>query len=189
MNRKKKMQRCRRIVIERDGYFCTYCGVEIPFEQITMDHIIPRAYNGADSATNLCVACKECNNNRGSEDFFTFANYVFMMDPVKYNKFLILRSLNIRINILNIAMETTSPDWKISPYESIDIVCDCLDIQTIEFNELFRINNIDPHANYSNNEMLNKFQILIHNIDSGRLDYIEERIKIVKDCVSLSKKI
>ena len=39
-----------------------------------------------------------------------------------------IRSFNIRINILNLAMETVSKDWTISPIDSISIVFEVLDI-------------------------------------------------------------
>lgn len=64
----------RSEVLERDGMTCYHCGRtvrrrECPGEphspdRIHLDHLIPWAMGGADDATNLVVACAECNFGR-----------------------------------------------------------------------------------------------------------------------------
>lgn len=57
-------QTMRRIILERDGEVCSYCGTTRgPFH---VDHIHPRALGGGDSFNNLCVACAPCNLSKGS---------------------------------------------------------------------------------------------------------------------------
>ena len=41
---------------------CAYCGHEITQQQMQVDHIRPRALNGANSMDNLNPSCHACNN-------------------------------------------------------------------------------------------------------------------------------
>ena len=53
----------------RDGYKCVYCGCT---ENLTIDHVRPRALGGSTTASNCVTACRSCNQEKGSmqvEDF------------------------------------------------------------------------------------------------------------------------
>jgi predicted restriction endonuclease len=67
----------RQSIKEQWNFKCAYCESE---ENLTLDHITPRANGGTDRITNLLCACKECNNSKGhqkwnewymNQDFFT----------------------------------------------------------------------------------------------------------------------
>lgn len=50
-------------LLEKWGRACVYCGVtSVPLER---DHIIPRSRGGSDRASNLTVACRRCNQDKG----------------------------------------------------------------------------------------------------------------------------
>jgi 5-methylcytosine-specific restriction endonuclease McrA len=55
---------------EAFGWACAYCGIDsVP---MTMDHVIPIANGGHDTASNIVPACLSCNsrkNNRSAEEF------------------------------------------------------------------------------------------------------------------------
>lgn len=51
----------RRNVAKRDHYTCQYCGAQPGAEEITVDHVVPRAQGGASSWTNCVAACIRCN--------------------------------------------------------------------------------------------------------------------------------
>ena len=51
----------RRNVAKRDHYTCQYCGAQPGAEEITIDHVVPRAQGGASSWTNCVAACIRCN--------------------------------------------------------------------------------------------------------------------------------
>lgn len=53
----------RRIVLERDGHRCKYCGGHAD----TVDHIIPKALGGTDALDNLTAACGPCNYSKGDK--------------------------------------------------------------------------------------------------------------------------
>lgn len=50
-------------LLEKWGRACVYCGAtNLPLER---DHIIPRSRGGSDRASNLTVACRRCNQDKG----------------------------------------------------------------------------------------------------------------------------
>jgi hypothetical protein len=56
----------RALVRERAGGRCEYCltSEELSGIRCQVDHIIPRARQGATTAENLCLACPACNGHK-----------------------------------------------------------------------------------------------------------------------------
>lgn len=61
----KRILLTRKNVIKRDGHACQYCGEGRG--EMTVDHVIPKIYGGADSWENLVCACTRCNNLKGDK--------------------------------------------------------------------------------------------------------------------------
>jgi 5-methylcytosine-specific restriction endonuclease McrA len=55
----------RRGILARDNFTCQYCGHKA--HDMTVDHIIPKRLNGADSWENLVCCCKKCNSRKGGK--------------------------------------------------------------------------------------------------------------------------
>jgi hypothetical protein len=53
----------RRVIFERDGYACIYCGST---NRLEGDHILPLSRGGSNAFENLATACKRCNLAKGS---------------------------------------------------------------------------------------------------------------------------
>lgn len=53
-----KVPYSRKNVLIRDGHICQYCGSG---NDITVDHVVPRARGGKSSFLNCVASCKECN--------------------------------------------------------------------------------------------------------------------------------
>jgi len=51
----------RRNVFKRDRFTCQYCGRQPGSEELTIDHVTPRAQGGASSWDNCVLACITCN--------------------------------------------------------------------------------------------------------------------------------
>ena len=45
---------------------CAYCGDD---NQLTIDHIVPRAKGGPDFTKNVVCCCHSCNQDKGHEDW------------------------------------------------------------------------------------------------------------------------
>lgn len=55
----------RRTLFIRDDYRCQYCGVKFYHHELTFDHVLPKAYGGKSSWTNMVASCKPCNTKKG----------------------------------------------------------------------------------------------------------------------------
>ncbi|KAB2836563.1 MAG: HNH endonuclease [Candidatus Brocadia sp.] len=55
----------RRNIFARDENKCQYCGLRFPTSELSLDHIVPKTYNGKTTWTNIVCACTECNKTKG----------------------------------------------------------------------------------------------------------------------------
>ncbi len=55
----------RRNLFARDRNKCQYCGKIFPTNDLSIDHVLPRAQGGGDSWENLVCACIRCNARKG----------------------------------------------------------------------------------------------------------------------------
>jgi len=65
MKKERITKNLRRMVIERDGQRCVFCGVDLEINEIQLDHVIPESQGGSTSFGNLQVTCKKCNTEKG----------------------------------------------------------------------------------------------------------------------------
>ena len=59
----------RRLVRQRAGEQCEYCGLMVedePLGTFHVDHVIPRQHGGTDDLSNLALACRYCNSHKGT---------------------------------------------------------------------------------------------------------------------------
>lgn len=54
----------RRNLFKRDHNMCQYCGLRSGSEDLTIDHVVPRAQGGVSSWENCVLACVACNNRK-----------------------------------------------------------------------------------------------------------------------------
>ena len=64
----------RRMVIERDGLRCVYCGVDLLKNEVHLDHVVPESRGGPTSLNNLQVTCGKCNLEKGVLNESEFEN-------------------------------------------------------------------------------------------------------------------
>ncbi|MFH0825349.1 MAG: HNH endonuclease [Pseudomonadota bacterium] len=57
----------RRNVLIRDGYECQYCGRVFSANELTVDHVVPRARGGENIWTNVVACCRACNVKKGDQ--------------------------------------------------------------------------------------------------------------------------
>ena len=55
----------RERIFRRDEFRCVYCAQIFPAEELTLDHVQPRARGGDRSGGNLVTACIACNVLKG----------------------------------------------------------------------------------------------------------------------------
>jgi len=54
----------RRNIFKRDHWACQYCGRQPGGDELTIDHVVPRAQGGASSWENCVLACVACNKHK-----------------------------------------------------------------------------------------------------------------------------
>jgi 5-methylcytosine-specific restriction endonuclease McrA len=57
----------RRSIYKRDNYTCQYCGKRPGPEELTIDHVTPRARGGQTTWTNCVLACFDCNSKKADK--------------------------------------------------------------------------------------------------------------------------
>ena len=55
----------RRNIYARDSSTCQYCGKKFPTQELSLDHVVPRALGGKTTWDNLVCACVYCNARKG----------------------------------------------------------------------------------------------------------------------------
>ncbi len=66
-------------LVKRDGYVCHYCGEKL-VESISgfnergasVDHIISQSEGGTDDLSNLVLACRRCNLDKGTKHYHQY---------------------------------------------------------------------------------------------------------------------
>jgi 5-methylcytosine-specific restriction endonuclease McrA len=56
----------RRHVYRRDNNQCQYCGEKPGTEELTIDHVLPRAQGGTTTWENCVLACIGCNSHKAN---------------------------------------------------------------------------------------------------------------------------
>jgi hypothetical protein len=52
----------RKKIHEKYNKHCAYCGKTIKYEEMQVDHIIPKKLGGNDNFENLNPSCRRCNH-------------------------------------------------------------------------------------------------------------------------------
>jgi 5-methylcytosine-specific restriction endonuclease McrA len=64
---KKGIKFSRENVYARDHGRCQYCGARVRRDEITYDHVVPRALGGKTTWENIVTACVACNQKKGGK--------------------------------------------------------------------------------------------------------------------------
>lgn len=88
----RNIELSRKNILQRDNYFCQYCGSKNL--ALTIDHILPKSRGGEDTWENLVTACFKCNNLKGNRTPQE-AGFKLASKPIKPNYFMFLnKSIN-----------------------------------------------------------------------------------------------
>lgn len=70
---RRRVQRLKALLMGgRPVAPCVHCTRALRFVDLTLDHVIPRSQGGTYTLENTRLACFDCNQERGDEDFETF---------------------------------------------------------------------------------------------------------------------
>jgi len=57
----------KKSIWSRDGGKCQYCSKKLSVKECTIDHVIPKSKNGPHVWENVVIACRKCNQKKGSK--------------------------------------------------------------------------------------------------------------------------
>lgn len=68
----------RQVIWNKTKGYCWYCGIGIPLEAFTIDHVVPQKYGFADRnfTRNLVPCCEPCNRMKGDKRMADFRKYL-----------------------------------------------------------------------------------------------------------------
>jgi 5-methylcytosine-specific restriction endonuclease McrA len=56
----------KKVLFNRDGWKCQYCGTKLHWHNIEIEHIMPSSRGGPTSWLNCVAACKPCNKKKAN---------------------------------------------------------------------------------------------------------------------------
>lgn len=68
-------KKIRLKVYDKFGGRCAYCGQEIEYKDMQVDHIEPKNLGGSDDIDNLFPTCRLCNHYKRGDRLETFRNW------------------------------------------------------------------------------------------------------------------
>lgn len=66
----------RQKVYEKCKGHCAYCGCELEYKNMQVDHVKPLRIGGADELSNMLPACRSCNHYKSTLDVEGFRQYL-----------------------------------------------------------------------------------------------------------------
>jgi 5-methylcytosine-specific restriction endonuclease McrA len=64
---KKNVKFSRYNLYMRDLFKCAYCEEVFDYDELTIDHVVPRMAGGKTNWENCVTSCKSCNHAKGSK--------------------------------------------------------------------------------------------------------------------------
>ncbi len=71
----------RKNILLRDRNTCQYCGVVLPSNELTLDHVVPRSRGGLSTWENLVACCHECNRRKGNALLSELTDMKLLREP------------------------------------------------------------------------------------------------------------
>ena len=56
----------KRLLFSQQGRRCVYCGNEYRYDELEIEHMIPKSLGGSDNIRNCQLACRSCNKAKGT---------------------------------------------------------------------------------------------------------------------------
>ena len=72
----------RKSVFLRDNNTCQYCGKQLLYNKLNIDHVLPRSQGGKSTWKNVVVSCIPCNSVKGDRTPIQ-AGMILIKNPVR----------------------------------------------------------------------------------------------------------
>lgn len=99
MNRRRLSKSERQKIYDKYNGHCAYCGCELGYKDMQVDHVIPLRRGGDDDIENMLPACRSCNHYKGTLTAEEFREYVSKI-PVRLQRDSIPYQVGVRFGII-----------------------------------------------------------------------------------------
>jgi hypothetical protein len=72
----------REYIKEKGQQECIYCGAEA---ELTLEHLLPRKFNGPNNERNVVWVCKSCNSKKGARRLYEYFAIEAGVEAAKYD--------------------------------------------------------------------------------------------------------
>lgn len=90
VKRKAIPKKIRIRIYEKYSGHCAYCGTELEYKNMQVDHVTPLYTGGEDELYNMMPACRSCNHYKSTFDVEGYRKYLagishrLMRDSIPY---------------------------------------------------------------------------------------------------------
>lgn len=75
--KRRKLSAAERMqVYDKCNHRCAYCGCDIEYKAMQVDHARPLRIGGADELSNMLPACRSCNHYKSTLDVEGYRKYI-----------------------------------------------------------------------------------------------------------------
>ena len=67
MARDRKYQEKKQSLVKKYGLLCSYCDREFLYEELRLDHIMPKSRGGSNHIKNYVLSCERCNASKWAQ--------------------------------------------------------------------------------------------------------------------------
>lgn len=71
----------RKLIYKKFNGHCAYCGKEIEYKDMQVDHIKPLRLGGEDNIDNMFPACRRCNHYKRGDSLEGFRSLIETIPP------------------------------------------------------------------------------------------------------------
>jgi len=71
-----KRQNIRHVVWLKFNKHCAYCGKELEYKDMQIDHMYPKTYGGNNELINLMPSCRRCNHYKRDMTLMDFRKLI-----------------------------------------------------------------------------------------------------------------
>ena len=76
VKRKAIPKRIRLKVYDKCGGHCAYCGCDLEYKDMQVEHVKPLSICGSDTIDNMLPACRSCNHYKSTLDLEDFRKWL-----------------------------------------------------------------------------------------------------------------
>lgn len=115
MKRRKLTKDERMMVYNKTNGCCAYCGMELLYKDMQVDHVVSIRNGGRDELENMLPACRSCNHYKAGSGLECFRSMIEAMPSV------LMRDNTTYKNAVRFGLVIPKPKKIIFYFEQMDL--------------------------------------------------------------------